>query len=557
MYFSLFFNFVKKSGFLTVHALRIRFLLLLLLYAPAFLFSQVVYQDLGNTNIYEFLDELATLNIISIHSDIKPYSRVYIAGKLKEALSKQDHLNKRQKKELAFYLKDYNLELQHDLGYFKTGKGLFNKTDNFGIPLNPLAFLYKDSIFSFSIRPILGIKYIANSNGTAYHTWNGVEMFGTVGKHFGIYANIRDNHENQVMVTPGYFTQDEGAVWKRSGAGGDYSEMRGGVTFAWNWGSVALTKDHFEWGGNYHGSNILSGRTPSFPYFELRMAPVKWFNFNYVTCWINSLVTDSSQAYYFPGGIRNINFSKFLSAAMVTFTPWKQLDISAGSSVVSCSKYYNPAFLSPFLFFVNFNYSGDSIQKKYYGRNSQLFLSVSSRQIRHLHLYASLFIDDLSSGNNSAGYTGTSLSGKAGCRISDFPVQNFSFTGEYTRSTPNAYLCNVATLTYASNEYNLGHYLKDNSQELYLAVGFKPVRGLHISVDYVFAQHGDDQVNKTLGKILWENQALSAGINYEFINNAYVFVQYQYSKTTGDVAFTPPIFLGNTNSVVTGINIGF
>ena len=99
--------------------------------------------------------------------------------------------------------------------------------------------------------------------------------------------------------------------------------------------------------------------------------------------------------------------------------------------------------------------------------------------------------------------------------------------------------------------------MKDNSQEIYLAIVYKPIRGLHIRADYVFAQHGDDQVKKTLGKIVWENQTVTTGVNYEFINNAYVFIQYEYSKTSGDVVYTPPIFLGNTNSLVAGFNIGF
>jgi hypothetical protein len=521
------------------------------------LFSQVVYQDLGNTNIYEFLDELANLKIISLHSEVKPFSRIMIAEKLKEASAKQDHLNKRQKKELLFYLKDFNLETHSDLSWFKNGKGLFKKTNNLGIPFNPLAFLYKDSLLTFSLRPILGIKFISNSTGNLLHRWSGAEIFATVGKHFGFYASLRDNHENEMMVKPEYFMQEEGAVWKEIGKGGDYSEMRGGVTYAWNWGSVALIKDHFEWGVNYHGSNIFSGRTPSFPYFELRMNPAKWFKFTYITAWINSDVIDSSRSYYIPNGIRSFYFNKFLSASLFTFTPWNDLDVSVGNSVISCAKNYNPAFLSPFLFYTNFSSSGDSLQKKYYGQNSQLFFLLNSRQIPHLHLYGSCFIDDLGSGNNTGNIKYNSLSFKAGFRVSDFPLQNFSFTGEYTRSTPNAYLCNVATLTFASNEYNLGHYLKDNSQEIYVAVDYKPIRGLHIRVDYLFAQHGDDQVKKTLGKIVWENQTLTAGVNYEIINNVYVFGEYMYSKTKGGNTYTPPIFHGNTNSVVGGFNIGF
>ena len=537
--------------------MRIRFLTLIFIFSPVFLFSQVIYVGIENVNIYEYLDELANQQVITLHSQVKPWSRAMIAEKLKEALIKEDQLNPRQKKELSFYLKDYNLEGKQDLSYFKTGKGTFKHTNSFGIPLNPLAFLYKDSLFTFSLRPILGFKYFANNHGKPYHYWNGAEIFGNVGKHVGLYASLRDNHENQVMVLPGYITQDEGAVWKLSGAGGDYSEMRGGLTYAWNRGSVSLVKDHFVWGENYHGSNIFSGRTPSFPYFELRMNPVPWFRLNYITCWINSDIVDSSSSYHYPGGIRSAYFSKFLSAALFTFTPWKGLDLSIGNSVISCSRSYNPAFLCPMLFYVNFNNSGDSLEKKQYGQNSQFFFSLNSRQIKHVNLFASLFIDGTGP-TNSNGYSGSSgISGKAGFRVSNFPVQNLSFTGEYTRSSQNVYLCNVATLTFASNEYNLGSYLMDNAQELYLAVSYKPCRGLHITADYVFAQHGDNKVTQTLGNIVWKKQAITVGIKYEIINNAYAFIQYEYSNITGDAGFTPPVFLGNVTGLATGINIGF
>ena len=86
--------------------------------------SQVVYEDISNTGIYEFLDELATLRLITLNSAIKPYSRSYIAGKLNEARVADTltnlktgkplyRLNKRQRKELSFYLQDFQLEASY------------------------------------------------------------------------------------------------------------------------------------------------------------------------------------------------------------------------------------------------------------------------------------------------------------------------------------------------------------------------------------------------------------------------------------------------------------
>jgi len=81
--------------------------------------SQVVYEHVKNNNIYEFLDELANNQVISLNSCIKPYSRILIAEKLTEAELKIDELNKRQKEELQFYLKSFSLETENELDFPK------------------------------------------------------------------------------------------------------------------------------------------------------------------------------------------------------------------------------------------------------------------------------------------------------------------------------------------------------------------------------------------------------------------------------------------------------
>ncbi len=74
-------------------------------------FSQELPYPINNFGIYTFLDELANSHIIEINSAIKPYSRLYIANKLKEADGKREELNNRQLKELEFYLMDFGKEI--------------------------------------------------------------------------------------------------------------------------------------------------------------------------------------------------------------------------------------------------------------------------------------------------------------------------------------------------------------------------------------------------------------------------------------------------------------
>src|SRR5690606_16618139 len=69
--------------------------------------SQEVPHPISNTGVYNFLDELANDQIISLISAIKPYSRTFIAQCLTEADGKRDQMTRRQEEELDFYLRDF------------------------------------------------------------------------------------------------------------------------------------------------------------------------------------------------------------------------------------------------------------------------------------------------------------------------------------------------------------------------------------------------------------------------------------------------------------------
>ena len=101
--------------------LIILFLLISIQILDTNIYSQEVPQPINNKGIYEFLDELANCQVITINSAIKPYSRLFIARCLKEAEGKTDQLNRRQQKELEFYLRDFGKEVggrtTHDAGH--------------------------------------------------------------------------------------------------------------------------------------------------------------------------------------------------------------------------------------------------------------------------------------------------------------------------------------------------------------------------------------------------------------------------------------------------------
>ena len=529
---------------------------LLALLAFILLFSllikgQEINYHTSNKDVYEFLDEFSTIGVIDVNSAVKPYSRMFIALKLHEIQESGYSLNKRQQTELDFYLRDFNKELKKDKNFTK-------RLD---------VYTYKDSLFTFSVNPIIGIEYFMNDSGTFSHWWNGAEAFAYIGKNWGFYASLRDNHESFNLVNEEFLTQRTGVNYK----GGDYSEMRGGLTYSWDWGSVGVVKDHFEWGNNYNGASIFSGRTPSFAQITMHLKPSNWFEFNWIHGWLVSEVIDSASTMVFTNSYgtdqREMMFDKYVAANLFTFKPFNKLYISLGNSVIYSSDGPQLQYLIPVMFYksVDHTYNATDKSGRNVGQNSQMFIDISSRNIKKVHLSATLFIDELSTDRFFNDTVWNFWSFKGSIRISDL-IPNTFVTAEYTKSMPLTYKHNIPTTTFESNGYNLGHYLMDNSHEIYFSVAVKPFRTLSLKADYLFAQKGkdyDDLGGSRLGNpfmdsIEWENKSFSLRASYQIINDGYIFIKYMHSNISGDmVKYTPSVYHGKQNTISFGANIGF
>lgn len=534
--------------------------ILILLFLSFTLTAQEVYYHTSNRDIYEFLDEFANLDIIELNTVVKPYSRVFIADKLKEIQESDYALNKRQQAELDFYLKDFNKELKPT--YNRKNKNFDKRFD---------ILYYKDSLFTFSVNAILGAEYFMNDSGSFYHRWNGAEAFAYVGDHWGFYASLRDNHESEILTREDYLTQRMGANYKGNDGGGDFSEMRGGLTYSWNWGSFGMVKDHFEWGNNYNGASIFSGRTPSFAHIKLNLKPVDWFEFNWVHGWLVSEVIDSASTMVFTNAYgtdsREQMFNKYLAANLFTFKPFKNFYISAGNSVIYSADGPQLEYLIPVMFYksVDHTYNATDKSGRNVGQNSQMFFDLSSRNIKKVHLSATLFIDELSTSRVTNDTIWNFWSIKTSMRISDL-IPNTFITAEYTKSMPLTYKHNIPTTTFESNGYNLGHYLMDNSQEIYVSAMVKPFRTLSIKLSYLHAQKGkdyDDLGGSRLGNpfmdtVEWENKSIVFRASYQVINDGYVFLNYVYNNISGDLnKYTSPMFHGKQSTISLGANFGF
>jgi hypothetical protein len=287
-----------------------------------------------------------------------------------------------------------------------------------------------------------------------------------------------------------------------------------------------------------------------------------------------SEVVDSANSYWSNSTYRTVFYPKYIAANMFTFYPYPGLNISFGNSIVYCDL-GGPhlAYLIPFLFYKSVDHTlNATYDKGESGQNSQMFFSISSRNIRYLHLYFSIFADDLSVYYFTNKEEYNHFSYKSGFRLSNYPVQNTSITTEFTHTNPYVYQHKIATQTYESNEYNMGHYLRDNSRELFIRIGFKPIRGIDIALSYTLAQHGDDH-DKTacandpgcelhkgpiLDTITWEQNMFCLKTSYQVLAGTYLYISYQYAEMKGnDEYYIPEYYRGITSTIRAGFNIGF
>jgi len=273
-----------------------------------------------------------------------------------------------------------------------------------------------------------------------------------------------------------------------------------------------------------------------------------------------------------------VYYDKYIAANMFTFIPIKHLNISIGNSIVYSDMGVQLAYLIPFLFYKSVDHTLNATNADgNNGQNSQMFFDISSRNIRHLHLFLTIFVDEFSIDRVGHKDEHNFLSWKGGARLSNWPVKNLMITGEFTYTLPMTYQHNISTTTYESNLYNLGHYMLDNSNDIYFSVRYKPIRGLMIDLSYNLARHYNDYVynfdpdpdkKPVMQDLTWKRSRLALDARYEFLNNAYVFLGLALNDEEGyDVdgqtaqyyldRYSADFFQGKTTTIQFGFNVGF
>jgi hypothetical protein len=470
----------------------------LFLALSSFAFAQVVYEPL-HRDVYSFLSRLSQKSVIVFDDQVRPVSRKYIAQKLIEASEKSSLLTALEKEELGFFNKDFKFEFDILNNIKIDSKQIdiigYDKGDRLRL------FSYQDNLFSLNVSPILGLKIGSRDGEKLTHIWNGVYAYGYIDNYLGFSFDFRDNSESGKTIdkdkafTPvtGVEGRTDENIFNYSSEKTEYSEINAVVAADWSWGSFSVGKGFNEWGYGESGLLVLSKKPPSYGFIKLDVKPVDWLKFNYMHGWLSSGIPDSNSFFYNTSGGISFSFkNKFIATHSLIVTPMSGLDLSVGESIVYDDR-LELLYLMPIMFFRLADHQLSN-QLNAAGGNAQFFFGISSKgQISNTHLYATLFIDEITlSGlfdtykqRNQLGFT-------LGGSITDLPIENLTAKIEYTKIYPFVYRHYIQTKNYQSAGYSLGHWMGHNADLIYASLNYRFFRGLQATIFGQYVRKGED-----------------------------------------------------------------
>ncbi len=408
----------------------------------------------------------------------------------------------------------------------------------------------REEKWQYNVKPVFG-KEFGLTNGTSSMAYWGIEGHAGIG-NFGMYTHVSFIEKDPFFSSPQYISRDfHGASKTETGLVG-FSEVRGGVVYSKGFSTIGLIVDRIKWGYSNGQSNIFSGKAPAFPMIYLEVAPAKWLKFNYIHGWLSSGVVDSSRSYWSGSAYREVYHSKYLAANYITVTPFENFNISIGNSIVYSDIGLNPGYLIPVMFFKAVDHQQNNTNNRA-GQNAQVYGELNYRIANRALVYSTVFIDEISLrqvfDKQEQRNQGSIKFGLEGYLFSDGALKVFA---EYTANLPLVYEHLISTTTFATNEYGVGHFLGQNSDELLFGALFYPsaknkvrIQASHCRTGEQFVPTGMSSTSSGLPfleEVLGKEFRIEIGYAYYINRGLSVYLDCSYSFFEGAYRVSPDYF---------------
>jgi hypothetical protein len=484
----------------------------------AILHAQGVFEPV-NSDIYNFLESLSIKGIITFDYEIKPLSRIEIAGKLLDAEKKTEQMTEMEKELLGFYIIDFKHEIKLVHNDFSTEVNPeFFITDK---DRRVRFFEYAGKDFSFFADPMLSLSEESIAGKNLFVRRNGFTFYGYALSNWAYSLNFYDNEEtgSNLDITKELTPVRGTSVTKVKENAFEYDVVNASVGYYWSDGSISLGKEYFNIGSGRNGNIILNDQAPSFPFIRLDYKPVEWLRFFYFHGFLVSNVPDSSTFRYNSVEDRTSisDVPKFMAFHTLSFYPADNFSFTLGESIVY-SDQLQPIYLIPVMFFRVADHYLSRDNESASG-NAQLFADASySNKSIQTKFYGSLFIDELSLNSIFEGGNLSALGYTLGIESADLLFKNSSMGVEYTRVNPFVYMNSVDAQTYTNDSYIMGHWIGSNGDIISFTYKQYLMRSLKLSLNTWYFRKGkkelpDEQYTTPYPEFLYGEKRYEYGID--------------------------------------------
>ena len=374
---------------------------------------------------------------------------------------------------------------------------------------------------------------------------NGLMFRGELGKYFGFYFDLTDNHVSderwQGEKIPFQVWEESGwpFLTTRDNGDFDFDENVAYLSFQYKYFYLVYGREFNQWGVGHTGNLLLS--TNAQLYDEIKLVIQYWrFKFTHLTAFLQ---------YISPEGREYMkdqpHIDQYWSGNRLELNLGKGVQLGLSESVVYGDRSLQLGYLNPISFFKSVEH--------YYGDrdNGALGVDLEWRIQNGIKWFGEWFIDDITTTKLGSDWYGNKFGWQSGIFwVNPFSLRDIDLLLEYTRIKPYVY-------SHSYQDYNkykhydtiLGHYIGPNSDQLLVRFRKRFSKFLETALEYQVYRHGSNPADRNVGGdpdrphqdgdaidavfldgMRKEQQSYGIDLRYELIRNLMAEVYYRRMK---------------------------